>query len=931
MAGRYPVRRVFLELEALEARQLLDGAPLAPLTRFASPGDFDAYFLNQALAQYSDLFGAPYLPPPMPLYPQVARINVPVPDPQQSGISQSDAAHIYVDFGGRLFILDKQANGIPGIAGSADAPANPRAIFVDGSRVTVVSDVSVLLPATPGGAPILPNFDDYFFYYGSYNYRSRVQITTYDVSNPALPFKLSDTELDGAYESGQMVGHDLSLVLADNTTGLLAPLHFQNSDGTATYESKDAYMARVSSEIPELVLPHYYLPAASPIDATQTGLVIQPTDVYQGQSNDDSDLVSIVTIDMNASASAGSNVQTLLAYDLSAVHAAANHIYLALGDPATDGSNDFGTIIQRIDLDSGQAAPGPAGLVPDGVTSSASMSEMNGLVYVATAHYVGGQPVLTAVSVLQQDGAQLDVVGSYAVADSSAQLQAVAFSGSRAFLDEDIQGAAPIHQVLIVDLTDANHPTLAGQFDSPNLLEDLDPLDANHLLTIGRSGDANFDDALTLYDVSDPQSPILVDQTVLYPVTPASGPGIRTEVQALPGSEVYFADQHILAAPTSEYTFNDGSYEYGTLVYHVDFQTGFHLIANLRQDTAALGNYVLEGDLYLVAGESVQALRLNNQVNPSLEVRLFDNPRSIQTSTLQMNLGATFNGSLLNFTVSDPAGLTAVINWGDGATSVAQIVPQGGQVYAVVGQHVFDQGNYSQFATEQVQISIDFSRGGQSVGSFVSLVQINLDPQVEYFLGRLYRELLGRDIEATALSNWSVELASGVSRTAVALSILNSQEYRSNQIQYWYSRYLGRWPDAGELAYWLQFASAGRSLSAVELGILGSPEYYASTGGQPAAYVAALYFYLLDRAPDAGESAAWQLLLDNGWSNEMVATAIAGSAEAARHDVYADFLGYLNRSAEAGGLIYFTTALAAGSTSETVAAAILGSSEYLIE
>jgi photosystem II stability/assembly factor-like uncharacterized protein len=95
------------------------------------------------------------------------------------------------------------------------------------------------------------------------------------------------------------------------------------------------------------------------------------------------------------------------------------------------------------------------------------------------------------------------------------------------------------------------------------------------------------------------------------------------------------------------------------------------------------------------------------------------------------------------------------------------------------------------------------------------------------FLQALYRDLLHRQIDATGLRVFNQALASGVSRTGVAASLLSSAEFETLEIQSFYTQFLHRPADAAGASANLSLLQNGTSLEDVIALFLTSPEYFA--------------------------------------------------------------------------------------------------------
>jgi hypothetical protein len=177
------------------------------------------------------------------------------------------------------------------------------------------------------------------------------------------------------------------------------------------------------------------------------------------------------------------------------------------------------------------------------------------------------------------------------------------------------------------------------------------------------------------------------------------------------------------------------------------------------------------------------------------------------------------------------------------------------------------------------------------------------------FVTQLYEDGLHRAPDPTGLSGWDKVLqdyqmfgkSDGASRAQVAVDIALSQESQNDlaptfqagvfvpsqtdaQIAQLYYGILDRAPDAGGLASWEVAVAQGMPLLQVAQDFLASPEYTAKFGNPSnAQFVTALYEGALGRAPDASGEQGWLGALNGGTSRAAVALGIAESPEATSH------------------------------------------------
>ena len=126
--------------------------------------------------------------------------------------------------------------------------------------------------------------------------------------------------------------------------------------------------------------------------------------------------------------------------------------------------------------------------------------------------------------------------------------------------------------------------------------------------------------------------------------------------------------------------------------------------------------------------------------------------------------------------------------------------------------------------------------------------------------------------------------------------------------------------------------TATASISSADFSFTGSTSAFSNSVGLVTpnqAYVASVYQQLLGRIPDPG-SAVWVSALDNGVTPATVVLGIQDSTEYLNDQVIGLYNRYFGRNPDSGGEQFWTTALQSGETLEDVAAQLLGSAEYFI-
>lgn len=204
---------------------------------------------------------------------------------------------------------------------------------------------------------------------------------------------------------------------------------------------------------------------------------------------------------------------TLLLGEATEIHASADTLVLAQptwqSEPLAEAGTRTALHVFALAPDAADVVYRGSGFVPGTVLSQFSLDVRDDVVRVATTfqHTERGTPVTRLTTATVRDGA-LVILGASEDLAPGEQLQAARFLGDRAYLVTFVR----IDPLFVVDLADPANPRLLGEVELPGFSQYLHPLDADHLLTIGRAGTAGGQitaPALRLFDVSDPTSPRL--------------------------------------------------------------------------------------------------------------------------------------------------------------------------------------------------------------------------------------------------------------------------------------------------------------------------------------------------------------------------------------------------------------------------------------
>jgi uncharacterized secreted protein with C-terminal beta-propeller domain len=170
-----------------------------------------------------------------------------------------------------------------------------------------------------------------------------------------------------------------------------------------------------------------------------------------------------------------------------------------------------------------------SGFVQGTVNDQFSIDELSGIIRIATTRTTWParttDPVApdiwippttdNLVSTLLLDGNTLDLVGSTPPLAKDERIFSARFIGDIGYIVTFRQ----VDPLFAIDLSDPASPTVLGELKIPGFSDYMHPLDADHLLTIGRDVDEvtqrDNGTALQIFDVSNPTQPMLTHKALV--------------------------------------------------------------------------------------------------------------------------------------------------------------------------------------------------------------------------------------------------------------------------------------------------------------------------------------------------------------------------------------------------------------------------------
>jgi Beta propeller domain len=395
-------------------------------------------------------------------------------------------------------------------------------LLLAGDRVVVLSGASTGYYGTganavSGGAE--PYYGPGRFYIG-YASTGTTTATVVDISDPDKPSVAHSWTFSADELAARVVDGTIRLVLSSSPPqeGWAQP-----RDGSA---AELARATKVNQEIVDATPLASWLPSWTSDDGQSHQL--STCDAVATPARPSSlNLVTVLSLDPGAG-QPGSGTSVLGAGDV--VYAEGQHLFVSdggaypyqvTGGPVPSPAVQTPTIhLLEFDLaDPAQARYLASGSLPGQLHDSYALSEYQDHLRVTTTTTDAGGATSTGIVVLAREGDQLTPVGKLSGLGSGEQVYAVRYVGDRGYV-VTFRQIDPLH---VIDLSDPTKPVLRGTLNMPGYSSLLLPLTDHRLLGIGRA----VPDAapgtivepgglqLSLFDVSDPAHPRLLDRHVL--------------------------------------------------------------------------------------------------------------------------------------------------------------------------------------------------------------------------------------------------------------------------------------------------------------------------------------------------------------------------------------------------------------------------------
>lgn len=453
---------------------------------------------------------------------------------------------------GTLEVAD--VSGSPALAGSLSLDHLVRAsgLFLVGHDVVVLGDAvsspgggalssggGASSPGEPTGQPVVPVATP----------DVRTEVVVVDVSDPAAPTMVRSFSIEGTEMAARLIDGTVEVVVSSSPTlPFVAPA---NDSAGAVSAAMAANRTAIESSAASDWLPS--------VTSEPSGITTTAPCSSALHTVGDTGLSTIGVVPIDPSSDQPGPEATVVG-DAQSVYASASNLYVAFsgaanGTTAPPGpSSDGTTTIDAFDL-SDPATPKyvGTGTVPGTLIGQYAMSEYQGDLRVATTVGMPTPPPMEGsapstlsdnrVTILSRQGSSLVPVGSITGLGAGEKIYAVRFEGPLGYVVTFKQ----TDPLFVVDLSNPSDPTLAGQLPLTGYSSFLQPLSGGLLLGVGQDVNSNLrTDGLqvSLFDVSHPSDPVLLDKQVVAGSSPA---------QYDPHALLYWAADGLVVMPVDEW------------------------------------------------------------------------------------------------------------------------------------------------------------------------------------------------------------------------------------------------------------------------------------------------------------------------------------------------------------------------------------------
>lgn len=581
--------------------------------------------------------------------PGHSQTNTQVAGVDEGDIIENDGRHLYILSRDELVIVDAQDADAPVVASRTKIDGSPLAEYLHEGRLTVLSSVwtPANVPGNPGIMPLL-----------GMRHAGQVQVTVYDVADPAEPRLLSSTRIDGAYVDSRMVAGRLALVvqndlLAGYWSGAPVIMPAVMPEGRVAFAAppvSDAALAKRIRQAPVARMLPTWTTTVAKADGTSTTsapqLVSRPQDVLSPAMGNEVNLTSVVLVNVHAATPTIAGATSVIGGYASTLHMNAEELYVF--SPRQEWIHGERTDVQRFDITGAAPRFIASGSFSGHLLNQFSADDNGDFLRVAVTKTtfetaadnasptVGSPDIVVslpfmpwtmnrsnAVYVLATQGDTLAVVGSVENIAPGESIMSARFVGETAYMVTFEQ----VDPLFVIDLSQPTAPRIAGELKVPGFSRFLQPLDDGFLLGIGRDADPETGRTrgmkVSLFDVRDASAPKEVGTFLVdHPADGWSWSDAEWNHHALG----FFPELDVVALPVQSFVMvaansPDGDPTWqtraGVVVLDIDPVTGITELGTVEHDSRLLRTARIGSTIYSVADLDLKAVDVvGGELNP---------------------------------------------------------------------------------------------------------------------------------------------------------------------------------------------------------------------------------------------------------------------------------------------------------------------------
>jgi len=394
----------------------------------------------------------------------------------EADIVETDGHYVYTFSNGKLVIVDVSDPEDPQLVSYTAFDDRYEEMYLQGDRITLIQR---------GGGRNNPAI-----------------VTVLDIADRAQPIITERTEIAGRIIDSRAVGDRVfvavsGLDLPPLESTLTQPAGEGDYYGYRTTETLDEYVARVRDTLLETALPTFQtFDAAGELIAS--GLVTDSTQIHKPIDATDNALLSLATFDVGDGNAGPDSATGIFASQASEVYMSGNSFYVLQNDAG-------GTTIFKFSIDDdGEASLAATGKVAGTLLNQFSVDEHEGRLRIVVTEnradetgrarrpnrILRQERGINNILVLEQDGAELNVVGRIDNLAPTETIKSVRFLGDQAYVvTARVIQRQVIDPLFVIDLSDPTDPQVTGALTIPGYSDYLHPVGEDYVIGIGRDSD----------------------------------------------------------------------------------------------------------------------------------------------------------------------------------------------------------------------------------------------------------------------------------------------------------------------------------------------------------------------------------------------------------------------------------------------------------